>query len=50
MRPVTHLVLPVLDLAVVFGDGGVNLLDREPHIEGLLLQCVLLLLQDLYFL
>lgn len=40
----THLFLPVFDLVVVFGDGGLDLLDAEPDAEGLLLQCVLLLL------
>lgn len=40
----------MFDLAVVFGDGGVDLLDAEPDAEGLLLQCVLLLLQHLYLL
>lgn len=42
-----HLLLPVLDLVVVLGDGGVDLLDAEPDAEGLLLHGVLLLLQGL---
>jgi len=42
-----HLFLPVFDLAAVFGDGGVDLLDAQPDAEGLLLQRVLLLLQRL---
>ncbi|KAG7251333.1 hypothetical protein CRUP_007185, partial [Coryphaenoides rupestris] len=37
----------VFDLAAVFGDGGVDLLDTQPDAEGLLLQGVLLLLQRL---
>lgn len=46
----THLFLPVFDLVVVFSEGGLGLLDAEPDTEGLLLQRVLLLLQDLYLL
>ena len=49
-RTHTHLFLPVFDLAVVFSDGGLYLLNAEPYAEGLLLQCMLLLLQDLYLL
>lgn len=37
----------MFDLVVVLSDVGLYLLDAEPHTEGLLLQCVLLLLQDL---
>lgn len=37
----------MLDLVVVLGDGGVDLLDAEPDAERLLLQRVLLLLQGL---
>ncbi len=40
----------MFDLVVVFGDGGLYLLNAEPDAEGLLLQRVLLLLQDLYLL
>lgn len=40
----------MFDLVVVFSDGGLDLLDAEPDAEGLLLQCVLLLLQGLYLL
>lgn len=46
----THLFLPVFDLAVVLSHGGFYLLDAEPHAEGLFLQGMLLLLQDLYLL
>lgn len=37
----------MLDLVVVLGDGGVDLLDAQPHAQRLLLHGVLLLLQHL---
>ncbi|KAG7215612.1 hypothetical protein INR49_022138 [Caranx melampygus] len=43
----SELITSVWDTA---GDGGLYLLDAEPDTEGLLLQRVLLLLQDLYLL
>lgn len=42
--------MPVFNLVVVFSDGGLYLLDAQPDAQGLLLQCVLLLLQALYLL
>lgn len=44
-----HLILPVLDLAVLFGDEGVDFLDGQADVEGLFLQGVFLLLQGIYF-